>query len=267
MVSSVVRRHSRAILVATVTYFAVTTVGLGLGAYWSHDDRVPSVTVLGSGSRLSLLVVDGSARLLIAGGDDASAFGNALADAVHPTSRRIDVVLIDGDNRSQAVAARVRRDFVDAAVFVIDGDLSSRLADLDLRPENVLSNATHIALSPETGVTIYPRSGGDGWRAEIRRGSTLVIAVSEPQAILPGQRSAVMVFTNRSEAGPPMGTQSRAVILSTGATSVAELREEAALADSPDYAVFVGAGEAARMRFTDQGIELPPRAVALVAAA
>src|SRR5829696_8892900 len=65
-------RRAQALLIAILTYFAVTTAGLGIGAHWRHEDRAPGVMLLGSGSHVSILVVDGDARLLIASGDDAS---------------------------------------------------------------------------------------------------------------------------------------------------------------------------------------------------
>ena len=251
-------------MVALVSYFAVTTAGLGLGAYWRHEDRAPSVTILGSGSRLSLLVVSGEARLLVAAGDDASAFGNALAQARHPTSRRIDVVVIDGDERSRAVAARVRRDYRDATTFVLDGDLSRALADLGLRPDDVIAARAHVALSPSLGVTVYPGSGDrEGWRVEIRHGSTLVEVTSGGPSPGITQEASVLVFTSRYDAASLAGSNARAVVLPVGATSIGELRSDTALAGAPDYGVLVGDGEAVRLRFIEGGIELPSDAIAL----
>jgi hypothetical protein len=213
---------------------------------------------------LSILVVEGDARLLIASGDDASAFGNALAQAMHPTSRRIDIVVIDGDERSGAVAARVRRDFPGATTFVMPGELTNRLADFDLKPEDVIAKDTQIALSSELAITIYPGSGGNGgWYAEIRHRSTLVTAASDGMTSSMDQKVSVVVFTDRYDASVLEGSGIRAVIVPSGATSLDELRADARGTGSPDFALFVGDGEAIQLRFKNGGIVLPSEAIAL----
>ena len=262
--SAFARRYSRGILIAAVTYFAVTTVGLALGAHWREEDRAPSITLLGSGSRLSLLVVDDDVRLLIASGDDASAFGNALAEARNPTSRRIDVVVIDGGESSRAVAARVRRDFSDATTFVIDGDLAGQLADLDLDPGDVIARDTSVELTPDLDVSIYPEPGDDdGWYAVIRHRSTVVIAGSALMPPATGRQVSAFVFTGRFDATAAIGNEVRSVALPVGGASLSELQTEADRMGNPEYAVFVGDGVSVRLVFTDRGIELPASAVKL----
>src|SRR5215203_2521126 len=255
-------RRAQALLIAILTYFAVTTAGFGIGAHWRNEDRAPGVMLLGSGSHVSILVVDGDARLLIASGDDASAFGNALAEAMHPTSRRIDVVVIDGDERSGAVAARVRRDIPGATTFVMPGELANRLADFNLQPDDVIAKDTHIALTSELTVTIFPGSDGDnGWHAGIRRRSTRVLAISDGKMAPMGQQVSAIVFTDRYDASALAGSGGRAVIVPSGATSLDKLRADAQGTVSTDFALFVGDGEAIKLKFTDRGIELPSDAI------
>ena len=95
--------------------------------FWLHDLSVPQVAILGSGNRLSLLVTDGPARLLLATGDSPIDYENAITRVRPLFARRVDVLLVAGsddslyvpigrprrcacplDNRSRA-AARVGR--------------------------------------------------------------------------------------------------------------------------------------------------------------
>ena len=56
----------------------------------------PQVALLGSGNRLSLLVTDGPARLLLATGDNPIEYENALTHVRPIFARRVDVLLVAG---------------------------------------------------------------------------------------------------------------------------------------------------------------------------
>src|SRR5262249_699904 len=81
--------------------FVIVVVGCALGfALWFLDVSAPQVDVLGSGNRLSLLVTDGPARLLLATGDNPDQFDNALARFRPIFARRVDVLLMAGANHT-----------------------------------------------------------------------------------------------------------------------------------------------------------------------
>lgn len=260
-----VHRHARSAFLACAVFMAVVIGGVGLGASWVRDDHQPSITVLGSGSRLSTLIVDGPARLLIASGDDASAFGNALATALRPTSRRIDVILLDGDERSRTVAARVRRDYPDAATFVIGGDAHPWLADLELDADAVITKSTRITLSPMLSITVDPpEAAGDGWRAEIEYATSRVVITAGSRASPIARNEAeVVVFMNRLHGSDSDLQSVRAIVATSSSMSALEETAGANNAETVRYRVVVGDANSARLRFVDGGIQLPSDAVAL----
>ena len=78
--------------------------------FWLQDLSVPQVAFLGSGNRLSLLVTDGPARLLLATGDSPIAFENAITRVRPLFARRIDVLLVAGSGETSVRSdGRTRR--------------------------------------------------------------------------------------------------------------------------------------------------------------
>ena len=69
-------------------------LALAFGAFVARGYDEPTVTLLGAGDGISLLVTDGPARLLIATGNDSADFGNALSDARPFCHNRIDILLL-----------------------------------------------------------------------------------------------------------------------------------------------------------------------------
>jgi hypothetical protein len=86
--------------------------GLLVGA-WHRDARGLSVTVLGAGRQASVLITSHHRRILIAAGTNGASFSNALADALPPVDKQLDVLLIDPSasldvrDRARALQARV----------------------------------------------------------------------------------------------------------------------------------------------------------------
>ena len=71
--------------------------------FWLQELTAPQVVLLGSGNRLSLLVTDGPARLLLATGDSPIDYENALTDVRPIFARRIDVLLVAGSGSTLLV--------------------------------------------------------------------------------------------------------------------------------------------------------------------
>jgi len=256
-------RHSRAILVASVTYLAVIIIAIALGASWIRDDRIASVRVLGSGSRLSVLVVSENTRLLIAGGDDASAFGNALAGALHPTSRRIDVVLLWGNEADRAVVAKARRDFPNATTFLLDGPLRSELSNFDLRPHQVIENPTHVALPGGVDIYVSPSSAeASDWSIEIQRGHSFVVVASDPEVFNSREgRPSAVVLTRKFDAEELTFPLPGALVQPSQSITFADIVEKTGRSGTPAWIVQVNDSESARLSFTERGLELPNDAV------
>lgn len=76
-----------------VTLGTATIAGSGIAAAQAPPPD-PLISVLGSGEGLSVLMRAGDARIVIASGTDAGAFGNALGRASPWVPRRIDLLLL-----------------------------------------------------------------------------------------------------------------------------------------------------------------------------
>lgn len=260
--SSLDGRNGRVFLLLSATYLAAFVLVLTLGAVWARDDAVPSVRVLGSGSRLSLLVTSGRARLLIATGDDASAFANALGKARHPTNRRVDIVLLAGDTRDLPVASRAIRDHPESTAFTIDGPLVAHLAEFGLSPDQVIAKPTRISLPGELYVTISPSTERDGnWRAAIAYGDTIVWAASNTSELYAAPDSSAVILVDDYEAEAATTLQGKLLVLPSRAASWTTLRQDAIAADNGQFwASRVPPGRAIRLTFTSNGLRLPPTA-------
>ena len=84
------------------TFGSATIAGFGIATAQAppHD---PLISVLGSGDGLSVLVRAGDARIVIASGTDAGAFGNALGRGSPWGPRRIDLLLLSPNPNSLPV--------------------------------------------------------------------------------------------------------------------------------------------------------------------
>ena len=259
----------RDVRLTAVLVFLITFVG-GAAAFaiWLNDLRAPQIAVLGSGDRLSLLVVDGPARLLIASGDDPIGFENALAQVRPIFARRVDVLLVAGNGETLLVP------------LAAHGDrhvrTSAALAPLPPSPEtdafgavSALAGPRRIRLGPAVTVTVETRLpfGTDpaidfpAWRAIIEHGETRVTVLSDADAAAlfpPANPASVLVVAgdNPVEAW----TLSPAPVLVTNANAIGgpDLRSAfAASARSPDWGFRVFPGEALRLRFVPGAVEIP----------
>jgi hypothetical protein len=233
-------------------------VALAVGVAWTREDAAPSVRVLGSGVRLSLLVTSGESRLLIASGDDASAFANALSAALNPTSRRIDVVILAGDERDLAVASRVVRDYGDRRMFVLDGPLAAHLSDLGLKSEDVIAGPTQFRLSNGTDIVLRPSPARDGqWSAEVHRDGLIVRTASSVANLDSNAFAEATIITGDLDLDGLDGLETSALAVPAD-TPWSELFD--ALKPSEDrrlWAVRVPEGASTQITFTEAGLSLP----------
>lgn len=248
-----------------------TTIAVGLA--WAREVRSPRVVLLGSGSRLSVLVTDGDARLLIATGDDPVAFANALARARHPTTRRIDVLLVAGEGPFLVAPASLRDD-PRVRLRASLGPLTGSAEAVALAGEGVapLPSPRRIRLGDEVSVRVESAAvepegevdGGAGaWRATVRRGATTVAILSDGRAAAAfdplGPVSALVVAgTEPLAAWAAVDAPLLVVAGSDAVLSGKELRQGAArLFDDARTAIRVHPGEALPLRFVGAGLEAP----------
>ena len=250
-------------MILFVLFAALASV---LGSSFAADMQTPRVTVLGSGERLSILVTAGNARLLLATGDDPGALGNALAEARHPTIRRLDVLLVAGRSKDLLAPAAV-----------IDSEHARFVASIGLGSDQVLPPSLRgVPASPAErrfrlpeGVTVLVRwePGDDpdapsSWAGLVTQGRSSVAVLSDGSAVgllgSAARLNALVVSGDQPlEALPTVSTG--AIITTASAISGKELRQSAAgLTGGALWGARVYPGEAIRLTFAEGAITLPP---------
>ncbi len=267
---------SRDAAIFAAVFVASTVVGSGMGAAWSGVTRQPSVSVLGSGTALSVLVTAGSARLLLATGDDPVGFANALAQVRRPTTPRIDILLIAGRGRSLLVpiAARetVRPRYV-ASLGTIPPSPERDALQVSNLP--VLASPRVVDLGSGVQVEVETADGGGSasaevrtaWRLIVRHEATTVVILShgEDAGRFPdiGPVAALVVA-----AGTPALKQevltAGALVVPTSAVSGKDLRRDlGASIQKRLWTVRTFPGEVTRLEFVRGGLRLPTDATAV----
>ena len=178
------------IVTTAALVFLVAAAGtVAAFTFWLRDLTAPQVVLLGSGNRLSLLVTDGPARLLLATGDSPIDYENALSEVRPIFARRVDVLLVAGSGSTLRVPLAAHGDsHVRSA---------SALAPLPPSPEAdalgaiaSFSSPRRVRLGPSTQVTVETALpfGVDAdeefpaWRATVEHGQTRVVVLSDGPA-------------------------------------------------------------------------------------
>jgi hypothetical protein len=262
--------------VTSVLVFLIAFVGYGTAcAVWLNDVRSPYVSILGSGNRLSVLVVDGPARLVIASGDDPIGFENALTRVLPLFARRVDVLLVAGSGDTLLVPLSAHDDH--------HVRMTSSLAPLPSSPEvaefgaiSALPGPRRISLGTSVTVTVETQHlfGADSstdfpaWRAIVEHGQTRIVVLSDGAAAAlfpPVNPASVLVVTG---ADPVEGwnlSPTPALITNGGAISGPDLRSTfSESGKSPDWGFLVFPGEALRLNFVSGGVEIPSESAHLL---
>ena len=149
---------------AALVFLVAAAGSVAAFTFWLQGLTTPQVVLLGSGNRLSVLVTDGPARLLLATGDNPIEYENALSDVRPIFARRVDVLLVAGSGDTLRVP------------MAADGDSHVRsvnaLAPLPRSAESdaigaipSFSSPQRVRLGPSTQVTVetaFPFGGGCG---------------------------------------------------------------------------------------------------------
>lgn len=249
--------------------FALSTAFTSaIGAAFAADMRTPGVTVLGAGSRVSVLITAGAARLLLATGDDPVALGNGLDLARHPTTRRLDVLLVAGQSRDlQAPAAIVESEH--ARFMARIGSPSDRSLPPSLQGLPILPVERRFRLPDDVEILVRWESGDDNdaapmWVAVISHANSSIAVLSEGRAAtLLG--SVAVVNAVIVAGGEPLdalrSVSTGAIVTTDTAVTGKDLRQSAAAIAGDDlWGVRVYPGEAVRCTFTDGAVNLPPDA-------
>lgn len=184
--------------------FLVGFVGcIGAFALWIQDLQQPQVAILGSGNALSLLITDGPARLLIATGDDPIAFENALSEVRPIFARRVDVLLVAGNDDTLLVPLAAHADrHVRTSAALAPLPPSAEAEEFGAIETYAAPRA--FQLGPTVRVTVETASAAAGdlatdfpaWRVTVERGDSRIVALSDGAAAAlfpPGEPAAVLV--------------------------------------------------------------------------
>jgi hypothetical protein len=235
---------------------------------WMRELQEPSVTFLGSGSDLSVLVSDGPARILLATGDDPIAFENAFLATQPLFARRIDLLLISGDAASLRVPEAARNATLPRQIAAV-GELPPSPELEVMQPMEVLSGHRHIRLSGGTSIWIEtqmpvgadPLDTTEEWRLSIDHGGTRIVVYSDGQSVplFPPQRPASIVAVAGSD---PLTflTEGDGSVFVANATRIGgpELRESISAPDADtSWIVRIHPGDAVRMELTPEGVAVP----------
>lgn len=252
-----------------VLAFVVAFAGCGATfAFWLADLYPPQLAILGSGDRLSLVVTEGPARLVIASGDDAIGYENALTRVRPIFARRVDVLLVAGSSATLLAPLAARND--------PHTRTAAALGPLPPSPERdalgalpTLEGERRIRLGPSVTVTVETRYpfGADAaidspaWRAIVDRGETRIVVLSDGRAASlfpPRSPASVLVVSGDNPISGWSGAPAPALIANADAIDGPDLRSAFVGARQPPaWGFVVFPGEALRLRFTEDGIEIP----------
>ncbi len=256
--------------VSAMLMFLFAAVGCAAAfAVWIADLRTPQLAVLGSGDRLSLLIIDGPARLVIATGDDPINFENAMTRVRPIFARRIDVLLAAGSDETLLVPLSANGDRHVRTRFA--------LAPLPFSPETEgFGGISHfpaprrIVLGPSVSVTVETRYpvGADpatdfpAWRAIVEHQGSRVVVLSDGAAaglFPPVNPASVLVVSGEEPVEGWTLAPAAALVANAEAISGPDLRSAfTETSRSPTWGFRVFPGEALRLRFVPGGVEISP---------
>ncbi len=257
-------RWSRRDMATAAIAFAGTVSAVGAyGAISAHEARLPRISVLGAGSHLALLITDGPARLLLAAGDDTTAFGNAWAASLPPLLRRVDVLYCSPLPADAPVVEKATRDLsyrhrqVLRATDTIVGPSQPGTWSEQVRLSgSIIVTVSASVLASTNGETIRPI-----WAAEVSHNATRVVTLSEPGAAsLLGDLTASALVLQEGDPREAVALVDAPALVSTVASKTLRQRLSSHL-DRPLWHIRVFAGEVARLTFVPDGLRLPSTAI------
>jgi hypothetical protein len=259
----------REIVTTAALVFLVACVGtVAAFTFWLQELAAPQVVLLGSGNRLSLLVTDGPARLLLATGDSPIDYENALTSVRPIFARRVDVLLVAGSGSTLLVPLAAHRDSHRRNATALAPLPRSAEADA-IGAISSFSSPQHIRLGSSIEVTVETALpfGADAdadfpaWRATVQHGETRVVVLSDgPAASLFPPPSAPSVLAVSGTDPATAWDLSPAVAFVANSEMIGGPELRAAFTASrrpPQWGYRVFPGEALRLRFVPGGVELP----------
>ena len=262
------RRGSAMVLFALAVFLAAEGAALAGGVLLRGRLDGHEVVVLGSGRSLSVLVTAGEARLLVAAGDDATAFGNAWRRWTGPIpSPRLDILLIAGDDTGtvgRAAGDRLRPRWTAALADVAPGQ-GDRVA-LPLETPRRLRLDRDLSVTVERGPERPENASNDRWRVLISRGRTLIAVVPNGAAAASfswDEPVAALVVLAGGVAEAVAAIQPRALIVPQAIEGRTIRAEVPPVLTAEAWSLRLPPGEIARLTFVVDGLRLPSDATLL----
>ncbi len=259
----------RELVITALLVFLIAFAGCAAAfAFWLQDLSAPQVAFLGSGNRLSLLVTEGPARLLLATGDSPIDFENALTRVRPIFARRIDVLLVAGSGSTLRVPLAADTDAHVRSTTALAPLPESPEADA-LGPMTAFSSPQRIRLGSSVQVTVetaFP-VGADAevefpaWRATVERGATRIVVLSDGGAAAlfpPDPGASVLAVSGNDPVAAWHLSPAVAFVSNAGEIDGPEMRS--AFGESrrpPEWGFRVFPGEALRLTFVEGGVDLP----------
>lgn len=253
--------------------FLISLLGCSAAfAIWGTNYAEPGLTILGSGSELSVLVNEGRSRVLLAAGDDPVQFANAFADVRPLFARRVDILVAAGTGDDLLAPVEARGDQHARDVFAI-APIDSSPAATALAPSALWQGAKRITIGPTVSMTVETlAAAGTGeesppacWRVIVERGSTRVVIISDGSAAAqfpPNLPAAVLIVSGADPASAWAAAPAAALVANASRVDGPALRADMeASRVQPQWTARVFPGESLRLRFVPGGISVASDAV------
>jgi hypothetical protein len=244
--------------------FGIGLIGTSaIGASWLRNDGRPSLTVLGCGRSLSVLLASGGARLLLLSGTDVTDFGNALSSARYPILDRIDLLLVPGQSPDTQLVNQALRETDARNVYTIGPALE--LLDAGI-PVDCALTATHsISLPGKTEITVVVESRSDGadldWSMLVRwRTHRLLV---DPGGSIDGLRAGTRGASTWIRTSGAFNSDEiqeiapSSIIVAATAMDGPEMREVLRQSGRRVFGYRVHGGDNARLELAAEGLRLP----------
>jgi hypothetical protein len=257
-----------AVTTAVLVFLIAAAGSVAAFTFWLQDLTTPQVAILGSGNRLSLLVTDGPARLLLATGDSPIDYENALTHVRPLFARRVDVLLVAGSGSTLLVPLAAHGDsHVRSATALAPLPRSAEADAIGAIPS--FSSSQRIRLGPSIQVTVetalpFAADADEefpAWRATIEHGETRVVVLSDGAAAAlfpPASAPSVLAVSGADPAAAWDLSPAVTFVANSEMIGGPEMRSAfTASRRPPQWGYRVFPGEALRLRFVAGGVELP----------
>ncbi len=163
------RLTRRRVAIGAAAFAGGLALSGGVSALLLNSERSASLTMLGSGSGMSVLVSSGRSRLLFLNGSDPADFGNALRRAQTPLLKRVDIVIV-ANELAGATFVRASLDQIDYEHLYVIGD-ERNLLDAGIVVEKSVADKMSVelpgALSIDLNVRRDAETGDASWIAHL----------------------------------------------------------------------------------------------------